>query len=99
MVKGMNFDQNCDSPISVADNEDTLNLALVQYCFNGDEHAVIPRPHANSSRPESYIRTMPSTLKKLKSVAADLTPKFAVCDSQTGDLRTACSAGALPRNR
>ena len=42
---------------------------------------------------------MPSTLKKLKSVAADLTPKFAVCDSQTGDLLTASSAGALPRNR
>ena len=42
---------------------------------------------------------MPSTLKKLKSVAADLTPKFAVCDLQTGDLLTASSAGALPRNR
>ena len=76
-----------------------MNLALVQYCFDGDEHAVIPRPHANSSRPESYIRTMPSTLKKLKSVAADLTPKFAVCDTQIGDLRAASSAGALPRNR
>ena len=76
-----------------------MNLALVQYCFDGDEHAVIPRPHANSSRPESYVRTMPSTLKKLKSVAADLTHKFAVCGSQTGDLRTASSAGAHPCNR
>ena len=84
----------------ITDNEeDTLNLALVQYSFDGEEHAVIPRPHANSNRPESYIRTMPSTLKKLKSVAADLTPKFAVCDSKTGNLLTASSAGALPRNR
>ena len=50
-----------------------MNLALVQYCFDGDEHIIIPRPHANSTRPESYGRTMPSTLKKLKSVAADFT--------------------------
>ena len=42
---------------------------------------------------------MPSTLKKLKSVATDLTPKFAVCDSRSGDLLSASSAGALPRNR
>ena len=76
-----------------------MNLALVQYCFDGDEHVVIPRPHANSTRPESYVRTMPSTLKKLKSVAADLTPKFAICSSQIEDLQTASSAGALPRNR
>ena len=62
-------------------------------------HSVIPRPHANSNRQEGYVRTMPSTLKKLKSAAADLTPKFAVCQAQTGDLLTAASAGALPRNR
>lgn len=76
-----------------------MNLALVQYCFDGDEHVVIPRPHANSTRPKSYVRTMPSTLKKLKSVAADLTPKFAIYSSQIEDLQTASSAGALPRNR
>ena len=84
----------------IADNEeDTLNLALVQYSFDECEHSVIPRPHANSNRQEGYVRTMPSTLKKLKSAAADLTPKFAVCQAQTGDLLTAASAGALPRNR
>lgn len=32
----------------ITDNEeDTLNLALIQYLFDGEEHAVIPRPHAN----------------------------------------------------
>ena len=87
-------------PSICTDNEeDTLNLALIQYSFDGDEHGIIPRPHANSKKPESFVRTMPSTLKKLKSVATNLTPKFAVCDSQTEDLLTASSAGALPCNR
>ena len=76
-----------------------MNLALVQYTFDVEEHPVIPRPHANSSRSESYVRTMPSTLKKLKSVATNLTPKFALRDSLTTDIMSAGSAGALPRNR
>ena len=44
---------------------------------------------------------MPSTLQKLKSIAQDLTPKFAVCEasSSSGGLALAPSAGALPRNR
>ena len=80
--------------------EDTLNLALVQYCFDKKEHKVNPRPHANSKRSESYVRTMPSTLKKLKHVTQNLTAKFAVskCTS-TNSLLTASSAGAIPCNR
>ena len=44
---------------------------------------------------------MPSTLQKLKNVAQDLTPKFAICEasSSSGGLASALSAGALPRNR
>ena len=80
---------------------DTLSLSLVQYTFDDEEHAVAVRPHGNSKKRENYIRTMPSTLKKLKSVARDLTPKFAVCEASTssGGLSKASSAGALPRNR
>ena len=44
---------------------------------------------------------MPSTLQKLKCIAQDLTPKFAVCEasSSSGGLALAPSAGPLPRNR
>ena len=52
-------------------------------------------------RKKSFLRTMPSTLKKLKKIAQDLTPKFAICEasSAVGGLTTASSAGELPRNR
>ena len=78
-------------------NEELLNLALVQYAFDGMEHSVVPRPHGNSKKSDSYIRTMPSTLNKLKKVAVNLTPKFAVCEV-SGDV-SAPSAGSLVRNR
>lgn len=44
---------------------------------------------------------MPSTLQKLRSVAQNLTPKFAVCEvsSAAGEITGAPSAGSLPRNR
>ena len=79
-------------------NQELLNLALVQYAFDGVEHSVIPRPHGNSKKGDSYIRTMPSTMHKLKKVAVNLTPKFAVCEV-SGDVLSAPSAGSLVRNR
>lgn len=44
---------------------------------------------------------MPSTIKKLKNAACDLTPKFAVCavSSTVGGITAAPSAGTIPRNR
>jgi len=80
--------------------EDTLNLALVQYCFDGKEHSVTPRPHGNSKKPGSFVRTMPSTLLKLRKVSTNLTAKFAVCESIHDDylLKASC-AGSVPRNR
>ena len=58
-------------------------------------------PHGNSKKRASYARTMPSTLKKLKNAAQDLTPKFAVSEvlAGTGGLTKASSVGSLPRNR
>jgi len=44
------------------------------------------------------VRTMPSTLKKLKDVCQDLTLKFAIFQ-EGGDILTASSAGSIPRNR
>ena len=46
-------------------NQDLLHLALVQYVFDGNEHSVIPQPHGNSKKSDSYVRTMPSTLQKV----------------------------------
>ena len=85
--------------VTILDHDESLlNLALIQYVFDGEEHSVVPRPHGNSKKGLSYVRTMPSTLQKLKKVAVNLTPKFAICDVGT-DVLTAPSAGALPRNR
>ena len=80
---------------------DTLNRALVQYTFDNEEHAISLGPHGNSKKSNMYLRTMPSTLQKLRTVSRNLTPKFAVCEvsSATGDIISASSAGSLPRNR
>ena len=80
---------------------DTLTHSLVQYTFDDEEHPISVRPHGNSKRKENFIRTMPSTLQKLKSIAQDLTPKFAVREAShsSGGIALAPSAGALPRNR
>ena len=48
---------------------DLLNLALVQYTFDGAEHQVLPRPHGNakcSEATQGYVQTMPSTMTKLR---------------------------------
>ena len=82
-------------------DSDTLTHSLVQYTFEDEEHAVLVCPHGNSKHKESFLQTMPSTLQKLKSVAQDLIPKFAICEvsSSSGGLASASSVGSLPRNR
>lgn len=58
-------------------------------------------PHGNARSGESYIRTMPSVIRKLKQEAKTSTPKrvlqFVSCEA--GGILQATSAGALPRNR
>ena len=73
-------------------------MLLFSIRFDGQEHPIFSRPHGNSKKSESFIRTMPSTLQKLKKVAKNLTPKFAVCEG-TSDVLNATNSGALPRNR
>ena len=60
-------------------DEHLLNRCIVQYHFTGDEHEVLVRPHGNSKRSESYIRTMPSTLKELTEVASEDTKTSCPC--------------------
>ena len=50
-------------------DQDTLNLALLQYCFTSGEHEVKVAPHGNSKSGGAYIRTMPSIM----------TASFAIC--------------------
>ena len=65
-------------------DEQLLNRCIVQYHFTGDEHEVLVRPHGNSKRSESYIRTMPSTLKELTEVASEKDTKTSCLSSQRG---------------
>ena len=87
---------------SFADNDhDTLNLALVQYCFSQGEHDIKVAPHGNSRSGDVYIRTKPSVMTKLKAAATQSTPKRVlkfVSDEQ-GGVMGASSAGSLPRCR
>ena len=80
---------------------DTLNRALVQYTFDEEEHIIISGPHGNAKKENTYLRTLPSTLQKLRKASQNLTPKFAVCEvsSASGGIMSATSAASLPRNR
>jgi len=46
--------------------------------FTTGEHEVKPAPHRNAKHSESYVRTMPSTLSKLKETASGSTAKKAL---------------------
>ena len=95
------YDSASFIPLFVDMDQDTLNLALLQYCFISGEHEVKIAPHGNSKSGSAYVRTMPSVMTKLKQAATQKTPKRAlqfVSDEQGGVLGAA-SAGALPRSR
>ena len=79
----------------------THNLGIVQYLFSGEEHDVKVAPHGNSNRGESYQRTKPSVLKKLKKAASESTAKRALSfvTSEVGGVIEASSASSLPRGR
>lgn len=80
---------------------DLLNLALVHYTFDNEEHKILSRPHGNSKSHNPYIRTKPSTLHKLREVSQYLPPKHAVGEvsKSVGGVAGAYSIAELPRNR
>ena len=60
------------------------DLCIVQYTFRFGEHEVKICPHGNSRcRSDSYIRTQPSTLQRVKEEQANSgsTPKSVVAKS------------------
>jgi len=59
---------------------DLLNMALVHYTFENEEHAIMPRPHGNSKSQSAYVRTLPSTLQKIRKVSQHVPPKQAVSE-------------------
>lgn len=82
-------------------DQDTLNLALVQYQFTQGEHEVKVAPHGNSQSAGGYMRTMPSVMSKLRAASSQRTPKRAIefSHDQQGGILGASSAGLLPRSR
>ena len=58
-------------------------------------------PHGNARSGQSYVRTMPSVMCKLKKEAKKKTPKRALqfVSKEAGGILEATSAGALPRSR
>ena len=85
-----------------SDNEgDLLSLALVHYTFENEEHIIMPRPHGNSKSQSAYVRTLPSTLQKLRDVSQHVAPKHAVSEvsRSVGGLSHVSSVSQLPRNR
>ena len=91
-------------PISfsfIDSDNDTLNLALLQYTFKDKEHKIKVAPHGNSVKSESYVRTMPSVMEKLKCASSTNTAKHAIAlvENTTGSVTTALSAAGIPRGR
>ena len=80
---------------------DLLNLAMVHYTFENEEHAIMPCPHGNSKSQSAYVRTLPSTLQKLHEVSQHVPPKQAVSEvsRSVGGLSHVSSVAQLPRNR
>ena len=82
---------------------DISDICIVQYAFRFGEHDVKICPHGNSRRhSDSYIRTQPSTLQRIKKeqATAGSTPKSVVAkitESEGGIIKCRSSSN-LPRN-
>ena len=75
-----------------------MNLTLMQYTFTYEEHTVKVAPHGNSVKSESYIRTMPSILNKLKDTSSSNIAKRTL-SLVASNVTTAHSAAAMPHGR
>ena len=86
---------------SVDCDDDMLNLAFLQYYFSEGEHTLKYAPHGNSQSSEPYIRTIPSTLCKVKGKAKETTAKHALkyLSNEAVGILEATSASSLPRGR
>ena len=56
----------------------SVESAFVQYSFTGNPHCVISKPHDNSKSSLKFIRTTPSTLRKLKESCKKKSPKESI---------------------
>ena len=70
----------------------------MQYTFIYEEHTVKVAPHGNSVKSESYVRTMPSILNKLKDTSSSNTAKRTL-SLVSSNITTAHSAASIPRGR
>ena len=75
----------------------------MQYTFDGAEHGILPRPHGNAEgtgATQSYVRTMPSTMAKIRETSLLLPPKLAVTKlcQDAGGVAGGSSAAQLPQS-
>ena len=75
----------------------------MQYTFDGAEHGILPRPHGNAKgtgATQSYVRTMPSTMAKIRETSLLLPPKLAVTKlcQDAGGVAGGSSAAQLPQS-
>ena len=92
------YNDNC---VHIADgDEGLLDLALLHYCFDNEEHPVLTRPHGNAKSDTGFVRTMPNTLSKVRKLSENLRPELVSKLSQSvGGIIGASSTSQLPRNR
>ena len=71
------------------------------YCFDNEEHPVLTCPHGNAKSDTGFVRTMPSTLSKVRELSENLKPKHVVSklSQSIGGIIGASSTSQLPRNR
>ena len=56
-----------------------MNTFLIwHYCFDNEEHPVLTCPHGNAKSDTGFVRTMPSTLSKVRELSENLKPKHVV---------------------
>ena len=79
------------------------SIILIQYLFDGEEHAVTPQTHGNCRQTQAtgYVRTKPSVLERIKDISENCWPKGTVhqVSEENGGYLQATSASDLPRNR
>ena len=91
--------------IFIADHAGSIkDMCVIQYTFKFGEHDVKVQPHGNVRRhSDSYIRTLPSTLQKIKDkqmCSGNPAPKTVVAEitKEEGGIVECRSTSCLPRN-
>jgi len=86
--------------ISLDYNRKSINFAMVQYFFTGNEHPICKQPHGNSKSSTPYKCTQPSTMERMKELSGHFGPVATVqaIDKEIGDVICQKLSGSRLRN-